>query len=816
MGQGAGIVTSLAFDESSRFVAGGLSVGSVNCWDVVSNHGTHNFRGHRGVVTLVRFGGGDERHADSLLSKQRQRDGDARRDEMLLFSAGEDGTVRVWDLVTGKARFCLDDHLSVVTAFDFVDANTLVSVSRDKIINFWNLRTGKTSRTVPAYEELESVRAVDTRHLGKRVRRATKSERLVLTGGARGIVRVWDPDTGKCIREQTASAGAIEPITFIDALHGDMDDDDRDSLALPSSSPSAASSSSSLCSAIIAAVGTNLTFVDCHSLRTARLLVGFNDDILDCRYLNDAGTHVAVATNCAQLRIFALRNMTCSAYDRHTDIIMCLAVSPDCSMLATGSKDNLVCVWRIDSGAGRCRYAGECRGHTDSVTALSFVGDDKLLSGSADNSLKLWAVGDAHSAAAMSTRASDDDDDNNNNNNSDSGDSGEFARYRCLSTAPGHAKDINAVAVAPNNRLAASGSHDRSIRIYRVSSSSSSSSASSTSSIALSVAATLKGHKRAVWSLEFSPVDQVLASSSGDNTIRIWSLSDYSCLKTFEGHANSVLKVRFVNAGTQLLSTGSDGLVKLWTIKTAECVNTFDAHGDKIWAFDVRADGRQFVSGGADSLLTVWQDQTDAADALDACAAEERVLFEQQLANAVHTHRYTEAALLALRLERPRQLLQIFSQLFAVAASRGAAVDPLADFIQGLQAGSSNGSDDDDDERRQLVARLFKYVTSWNANSRHSLVAQRVLHSLMSTFTPSQLVAALGKATLQRTLDALLPYSDRHFHRINTLLRKTYLVDLVLSDMHAALTAIDDNDADAQPLSDDDDNLSDDSDAIDE
>jgi len=34
--------------------------------------------------------------------------------------------------------------------------------------------------------------------------------------------------------------------------------------------------------------------------------------------------------------------------------------------------------------------------------------------------------------------------------------------------------------------------------------------------------------------VEFSPVDQCIATTSGDKTIKLWSLGDYSCLKTFE------------------------------------------------------------------------------------------------------------------------------------------------------------------------------------------------------------------------------------------------------------------------------------------
>ena len=40
------------------------------------------------------------------------------------------------------------------------------------------------------------------------------------------------------------------------------------------------------------------------------------------------------------------------------------------------------------------------------------------------------------------------------------------------------------------------------------------------------------GHKRGVWSVDFSPVDKVLVSASGDASLKVWSVSDFSCLQT--------------------------------------------------------------------------------------------------------------------------------------------------------------------------------------------------------------------------------------------------------------------------------------------
>ena len=63
---------------------------------------------------------------------------------------------------------------------------------------------------------------------------------------------------------------------------------------------------------------------------------------------------------------------------------------------------------------------------------------------------------------------------------------------------------------------------------------------------------TLKGHRRGVWSAAFSPVDQAVLTGSGDATVRLWALTDGSCLKTFEGHSASVLRACFISYGAQV------------------------------------------------------------------------------------------------------------------------------------------------------------------------------------------------------------------------------------------------------------------------
>ena len=141
----------------------------------------------------------------------------------------------------------------------------------------------------------------------------------------------------------------------------------------------------------------------------------------------------------------------------------------------------------FDMESRRCIALGQ--GHTEAVGVVAWPNKstDFLISGSKDRTLKIWK------SAKLKT------------------DVDEPVTLKVRSNTVAHEKDINTIAVAPNDALFATGSQDKTIKIWP------------TTGVLSNPQAVLKGHKRGVWSLAFSPVDKCLASGSGDSTIKVLS-----------------------------------------------------------------------------------------------------------------------------------------------------------------------------------------------------------------------------------------------------------------------------------------------------
>eukprot|EP00899_Mesostigma_viride_P028342 jgi/Mesvir1/8693/Mv02630-RA.2 len=737
-------VITMAVHCSGALLATGSTDRSVRVWDVEKGFCTHSFRGHEGMVTTVIF------HPDAS--------------RLQLFSGNDGAVVRVWDLNTKRCTATLKSHFSAVTGLSVSeDGATLVSCGRDKVANVWDLTTHKLLRTVPVYEALEAVHVIPSSSslpgaasAGAQDKPKKKSKSLpgavakgqasgelhFVTAGEKGILRVWNASTGECVYEASSMAAhkfqagglvGAQVVNGGEALLA-VTADQRLLLMRPSTDAGDQAAGE--------VAGSKRTSPSPQpGLVVGTQLVGNNEDIIDACFVGQDNSLLAVATNSEQLLVYDTASLSCSASLRgHTDIIVCVDACPmppaGRQLLVTGAKDNTARVWDVSDGS----CLGMAVGHTGAVGAVTWPrrSSEWFVTGSSDRTIKVWNAATLPPPRSGAAGSSEEEDR-----------ARAATHFKARAVVAAHDKDINALAVAPNDAILCSGSQDRTAKLWRLPD--------------LTPMMTLRGHKRGIWSVAFSPVDKCVATSSGDATVKMWSLADGSCLRTFEGHTASVLKCRFVTLGTQLVSVGADGLLKLWMVKSSECINTFDAHEDRVWALAVSADEGTLVTGGGDSLLNIWRDATQEEEEEAIAEQHAKVLKEQDMANALADGDFASAVALAFELKRPMQLYKVFTEM--------SLLDKVAN-----APGSQPPGTQPRDSIAACIARMtleqletcLTYAREWNTNVKYSNTAQLVLQAVLRTHPPRTLVKI---PNLKDLLEGIVPYTQRHFARVDRLVR---------------------------------------------
>ncbi|KAK0325987.1 U3 small nucleolar RNA-associated protein 13 [Friedmanniomyces endolithicus] len=830
-------VVTVAVDSTSSLLATGAADGSVKVWDLRGGYTTHTFHGHSGVISALHFFQVDPADAvQSTKSKKRknkQRGTEAeevQQDDATagyrLASGGEDGKVRVWDLHTRESVATLDAHVSVVRGLSYSpEARVLLTASRDKTAILWDARTWQQQSTVAVLQSIESAGFVG-------------NGRFFYTGGETAGIRILSTETGKEVTEEQTQGVETEAIvdvlhhprlTFLLSVHADQ------TLVLRSLDQ-------------LASLGPDQKI---SALPVTRRISGTHDEVIDLAYIGSNRDVLALATNLEDIRLITLQtSVDGSSYfgadmallKGHTDIVITMSVDWSGHWLATGAKDNTAKLWRMDPASEDYTCYCTFTGHAESIGAVSLpsaapiVGSKEyerpldhppkfLISGSQDKTVKRWSIATEAGKAPRATY-----------------------------TRKAHDKDINALATSYSaTSLFASASQDRTVKIW-----------DTETGEAIGV---LRGHKRGVWSVAFSPAGTpalttsesggassakgMVVTGSGDKTVRIWSLSDYSCLRTFEGHANSVLKVVWLPAskagrgkggrGVQVASAAGDGLVKVWDAQSGECAATLDNHIDRVWALAVKPPPRlstetqtqqavqddnvhdaydeegtatteptlELVSGSADSTLTFWHDTTSATALATTQQATQRVEHDQELQNHIRAANYREAIVLALQLNHPKRLLDLFTTV-----------------VNGPhEAGSFVGKKDVDAVIASLsdsqLWSLLRRTRDWNANGRTHNVAQHVLYAILRLIPKARLLGlrdrrrnkaaaldatdgeegedeelagamaelstrdAKSRESVRDVLDGVKAYTQRHYDRLGAVSEERFVLLWALQQMDA-------------------------------
>ncbi|MFY7802769.1 MAG: protein kinase domain-containing protein [Limnoraphis robusta] len=166
----------------------------------------------------------------------------------------------------------------------------------------------------------------------------------------------------------------------------------------------------------------------------------------------------------------------------------------------------------------------------------------------------------------------------------------------CIKSLTGHSQSVRSVAFSPNSHILASGSDDKTIKLWDIST--------------RREIVTLRGHSSVSLSVAFSPDGKILASGSNDNLIKLWDVSTRMQIVTLIGNPYCVNSVAF-NQDSDILASGSDDkTIRLWNVKTQTEITTLKGHSRWVSSVVFSWNGRMLASGSSDNTIKLWDVKT--------------------------------------------------------------------------------------------------------------------------------------------------------------------------------------------------------------
>ncbi|MEM7800521.1 MAG: BTAD domain-containing putative transcriptional regulator [Chloroflexota bacterium] len=282
----------------------------------------------------------------------------------------------------------------------------------------------------------------------------------------------------------------------------------------------------------------------------------FTDDFGNIHALAHSpdGTLIAAGTKEGEVRVWRERDSQIRFVFETGGSIWSTAFSPDGRLLAAACADQQIYLWDLQKG----EHFANLVGHSHAAWSVDFDrSGGRLLSTSHDQTIRMWDLATQTECRRLSSRTG----------------------------------TSFAAKFSPDGRTVAGAVDQFEIHLWEVDSG--------------RLLKTFVGHSDTIESLDFSPDGRYLASGGHDCELRIWEISSGRLCHRLSGHSNQIKSVLFDDKGRSVSSGGSDNAIRIWEVKSGELRHHIVANF-RVWTMAYSPDGRTLISGGTDCQIQFW------------------------------------------------------------------------------------------------------------------------------------------------------------------------------------------------------------------